>query len=403
MDVKSIRKDFPLLNSTYPNGSLTYFDNACMSLRPQPVIDAINYYYTHLSACAGRSNHRLARELTQKVAESRASVARLLNAASPEEVVFVKNTTEALNLVAHSLELGPGDLVLTTDKEHNSNLVPWLKLSKLNGFTHQVIKSRNDNTFDLKAFAKMLTPKVKLVSVGHTANLDGVTVPLKDITDLAHKIGALVMADGAQSAPHRLLDVKKLDLDFLAFSGHKMLGPTGIGVLYAKRTHLNRLDGFLVGGDTVESTTYTDYTLLPPPDRFEAGLQHYSGILGLKAAVDYLLEIGLDHIHQHEVELNSLITQGLADEPRFQLIGPKDPDQRGGIISFNIEGVDPHQVALMLDQTASIMVRSGQHCVHSWFNANRLKGSVRASLYLYNDQGEAERFVTELKKIISVL
>ncbi len=256
----------------------------------------------------------------------------------------------------------------------------------------------------MEGFESVLNDKKpKLVSMVMCSNLDGVTNPIKEIVQKAHAVGAMVMVDAAQAVPHQKIDVQDLDVDFLAFSGHKMLGPSGMGVLYGKQNLLDKMDGFLVGGDTVEYTTYTDYKHLPVPEKFEAGLQDYAGIMGLGIAAEYLMDVGLDNVHEQERMLTTQITEGLKDIDRVKIIGPADPMLRGGITSFTVEGVDPHQVALMLDETAGIMVRSGQHCVHSWFDAHQIKGSVRASVYFYNSEEEAERFVDNLSNILHVL
>jgi cysteine desulfurase/selenocysteine lyase len=403
MDLKKIRQDFPILQENSGNKAITYFDNAAQSLRPRQVIDAINHYYLKTSACSGRSMHKLAAEVTRDVDESRSTIAKFLNASNKDEIVFTRNTTEGINLVANSLCLQPGDVVLISDKEHNSNLIPWQIMAKRHGVIFKIVPSKEDNTFDLAAFEKQLDKKVKLVSFGHTSNLDGASIPVEEIIKRAHQNGSLVLLDAAQSAPHKKLNVKALEVDFLAFSGHKMLGPSGMGVLYGKYSLLERLEPFLVGGDTVSTSTYDSCEFLPPPEKFEAGLQDYAGIIGFGAAVKYLDGIGFDAIQAQEHLLNEMITAELKDMPKLKIIGPQDSKQRGGIVSFYIEGIDSHRIALMLDQMANIMVRSGQHCVHSWFNAHQIKGSVRASLYFYNTLEEAQLFVNSLKKIGKVL
>ncbi len=401
MDLKKIRQDFPLLQEG--NKKIAYFDNACQSLRPRQVLEAINQYYLKSSACSGRSMHSLAAEVTRRCDESRGAVAKFLNAAKKEEIVFTRNTTEGINLVANSLDWQKDDAVLISAKEHNSNLIPWQALSRKKGVRVKIVPVCEDNTFDGQAFEQALDKGVKLVSLGFTSNLDGVSIPAADIIKRAHQNGSLVMLDAAQTAPHQKINVKALDVDFLAFSGHKMLGPSGTGVLYGKYSLLEQLEPFLVGGDTVASSTYDTCEFLPPPEKFEAGLQDYAGIMGLGAAVKYLEGIGFEAIQKQEHVLNDWITAELRDFPRLKIIGPADPRLRGGIFSFYLEGIDSHRIALMLDQMASVEVRSGQHCVHSWFNAKNLKGSVRASLYFYNTQEEAELFVSSLKKIGKVL
>jgi len=399
---QNYQNDFPIYANLEGRPPI-YFDNACQSLRPKKVIDAITEYYWEYPACAGRSMHSFAAKVTTKCDESRSLLAKFINAKRKEEVIFTRNTTEGINLVANSLGLKSGDVVVTTDKEHNSNLIPWQVLVRKKGIIHKIIPSNDDNTFNLEAYNTVWDNKVKLVSVGFTSNLDGVTIPALDIIKTAHKNGSLVLLDAAQTIPHQPVDVTKLDVDFMAFSGHKMLGPSGTGVLYGKYDLLEKLEPFLVGGDTVSSSTYTTQEFLPPPEKFEAGLQDYAGIIGLGKAVQYLNEIGYIEIEKRENELNAYLSRELLNFPKLHIIGPYNPAQRGGIVSFYIENVDHHQVALMLNQSANIMIRSGQHCVHSWFNHHKIAGSLRASLYFYNTREEAELFIKELNKVLTVL
>ena len=403
MDVNKIRQDFPMLQGGPGSKPMAYLDNACQTLRPRQVIDAIDGYYLKSSACGGRSMHHLAAGVSRDVDQARGLIAKCLNTAKKEEVIFTRNTTEGINLVAHSLGLKAGDTVLISDKEHNSNLIPWQVLAKKEGIQLKVIPSKADNTFDLERFQLMLDRTVKLVSLAMTSNLDGASIPAAEVIKTAHQAGALVLLDAAQAAPHIAIDARALDVDFLALSGHKMLGPSGTGVLYGKLALLDRLEPFLVGGDTVASSTYESCEFLPVPEKFEAGLQDYAGIIGLGAAFKYLQDVRFDAIQKQERLLNEAITREVKDISGLCLLGPADPALRGGIVSFYIEGIDSHRIALMLDQMAGVMVRSGQHCVHSWFNAHHIKGSVRASLYFYNTLEEAERFTTNLKKIRKVL
>nr|MDO8133555.1 aminotransferase class V-fold PLP-dependent enzyme [Candidatus Njordarchaeum guaymaensis] len=257
--------------------------------------------------------------------------------------------------------------------------------------------------FNMNEFEKALSRNVKLVSMVHTSNLDGVTVPAREITRLAHERGALVMLDGAQSAPHMKVDVCDLEADFFAFSIHKMCGPSGVGVLYGRYDELEGLKPFMTGGGTVSDTDYDSYTMFGLPERFEAGLQNYAGIIGAGAAAEYLMRIGMDEIEQHETELNAAMTEQLSEVEKVAFIGPRDPRLRGPIMSFNIEGMNPHDVAMILDEIANIMVRSGKHCVHSWFNAHGLQGSVRASLYVYNTLEEVKTFTDTVKQIVKDL
>ena len=399
MKIDQTRKDFSIL----AKNKWIYFDNACQSLRPQSVVDAITEYYQEYPACSGRSMHSLATKVSQKCDEARTIISKFIGAKRKEEIVFTRNTTEGINLITKALEFHRGDVVVTSDKEHNSNLIPWQILVKKIGIVHKIIPTNPDNTFNLNDYEKVMNGKVKLVSMGFTSNLDGVTIPAKKIIQIAHKHGSLVLLDAAQTAPHQRIDVSGLDVDFLAFSGHKMLGPSGMGVLYGKYNLLEKLEPFMVGGDTVSSSTYTSNEFLPPPEKFEAGLQDYAGIIGLGEAIKYLNKIGFSEIEKREHRLNAYISQELLKIPNLKIIGPQDSHLRGGIISFYIEGVDHHQIALILSQSANIMVRSGQHCVHSWFNDRKIKGSVRVSLYFYNTLEEAEMFVKSLKKVLQVL
>ncbi|MFH1623260.1 MAG: aminotransferase class V-fold PLP-dependent enzyme [Candidatus Aenigmatarchaeota archaeon] len=403
MDVEKIRADFPALQQKFNGKPVIYMDSACMSLRPRQVVEAMDEYYYKYPGCAGRSIHKFGTMVTDKYEAARARIAKFINAKDEKEIVFTRNTTEGINIVANSLELKPGDAVVTSDREHNSNLLPWQLLAKRKGVKHEIVYSSGPgSTFDLGEFerrVKMLGSKLKLVSIVHTSNLDGYTLPAKEIIEIAHSAGAIVMLDGAQSVPHMRTDVRKLDVDVLAFSGHKMLGPSGVGVLYGKYELLEKMQPFLVGGDTVQNTTYDSCVFLQPPEKFEAGLQNYAGAIGLAAAADYLYKNGLDECERHETGLNKIITDGISGIRGLTMLGPADPMLRGGIVSFNIEGMFPHDIAIMLDDSANIMIRSGAHCVHSWFNAHLLRGSARASLYLYNTKEEAATFVEKLKEI----
>ena len=404
MDLAKVRADFPSLQGQNGRKAVIYFDNACQTLRPRQVIEAINRYYHDFPACSGRSMHRMAAEVTREGDQAREKTAKFLNAGRKEEIIFTRNTTEGVNLLASALNWRPGDVILVTDKEHNSNLIPWQMVAKRWGVVLRVVRTRDDNTFDWDNFEHAFKDgAVKLVAMGYTSNLDGVTLPATDIIKYAHRRGALVFLDAAQTVPHQRVNVRALDVDFLAFSGHKMLGPSGTGVLYGKYRLLEQLEPFLVGGDTVSTSTFNSCQFLPPPEKFEAGLQDYAGIMGLAAAVQYLSQIGFDTIEKQERLLNEYLTKALSEIPGLKIIGPADPRLRGGIVSFYIEGIDHHRIALMLDQMANIAVRSGQHCVHSWFNSRGVSGSVRASVYFYNTLEEAQQFVEALIKIRKVL
>jgi len=377
MNVEKIRKDFPILEKK----KFIYFDNACMPLRPKVVIDKINEYYNEYPACAGRSYHDFGTRLTDEVTKARELVKKFVGAKKSKEIIFTKNTTESINLVANSFKF---NRILTSDREHNSNLLPWQK------FNHDVVKSKEDFSFDLESFSDRVK-NVDMVSIVHTSNLDGYSLPVKEIIKISHENDAKVLLDGAQSVPHKEINVRKLDVDFLAFSGHKMLGPNGVGVLYGKEELLNEMNSFILGGETVSDSTYDSYNLEEIPHKFEAGLQNYSGILGLGSAAKYLMKVGRNNIEKYENLLKS----------RIQVDGVEKIGHVGesGIFNFNIPGKSAHEVAMMLSASKKIMIRSGAHCMHSWFNSNNLEGSARASFYLYNTPEEVDTFVEELEKI----
>jgi cysteine desulfurase/selenocysteine lyase len=399
MGLERARGDFPLLGQKNGGKPLVYLDNASMSLKPQQVVDAMCDYYCNYSVAAGRGAYRLAREVTTKCEEARERVQRFVGAERQEEIVFTKNTTEGINVVARNLGLAKGDVVLTTDKEHNSNLVPWHEMRKLNGIKHVIVPSKEDNTFDIEAFKARMSRKVKLVSMCHCSNLDGCKIPARDVVEIAHDNGTMVMLDGAQSAPHMPLDMRRLDVDLYAFSLHKMLGPTGMGILYGKYDLLERLNPLFHGGSMIEDTTYECSVLSKPPRKFEGGLQNYAGIFGSGAAIEYLRRIPMEDIEHNNYVLNKYITDSLLGVPELTLIGPDDPRLRAGIFNFNVKGWPSNDIASELDRKANLMIRSGFHCVDSWFNARGIDGSVRVSTYFYNTLGEVKSFVEQLEAL----
>lgn len=390
---EKIREDFPVLND-----KIIYLDSACMSLKPMQVIEKMNEYYLEYPACAGRSVHKFGRRLEEEISKARHEVAKLINC-KDKEIIFTKNATESINLIANTFDLDKGDEVIITDKEHSSNIIPWLKLQKEDGIKVVICESNKDNTFSLDNFKKCFSGKTRLVSIVHISNLDGVVNPIEEIVSISHKKGVKVLIDACQSIPHKEIDVTKLDCDFLAFSGHKMLGPTGTGVLYGKFKELEKLKQFIVGGETVIDATFEGYKEEEIPAKFEAGLQNYSGIIGLGEACRYLKRIRFSKIKKHEEKLNMIVSEGLAGIKEIEIIGPLDASLRSGIYNFNITGMGAHEVAKILDSGYGIMVRSGAHCVHEWFNKHNIKNSVRASFYLYNTEKEARRFVDAVKEI----
>jgi cysteine desulfurase/selenocysteine lyase len=390
MNIDKIRKDFPLLNE---KKAQVYFDNACTTLRPVQVIGKMNEYYEQYPACGGRSHHKFGERVTEEVLKARIEAAKFFNAKKESEIIFTRNTTEGINLIANALGLRKGDKVLCSDKEHNSNLIPWL-IAKERGVVHEIFRFGDVEDFKRKIKG------TRLVSIAHTSNVDGTTQNVGEMIKIAHENGALVLLDAAQSAPHKEVDVRKLDVDFLVCSGHKMLGPSGIGLLYGKYEQLEKLSQFMTGGETVANSNYDSFEKEKIPERFEAGLQNYAGIIGFAEALRYIKKVGLNEIEKHEQELNRQLTEGLVNLG-VDVIGPKDSNLRSGIVAFNVGKLNPHEVALMLD-SHGIAVRSGMHCVHSWFNANKLKGSVRVSFYLYNTKEEVDYFLEKMKDIVKL-
>lgn len=408
MDVNRIRADFEPLARERNGKPPVYFDNACMTLRPRPVIDAMSAYYTQFPGCggAGRSHHWFAQETNERVEAARESIRRFLNAAHADEILFTRNTTEGINLVARAFPFQKGDVVLTTDKEHNSNLVPWQYMAAKIGIEHRIVPVRADNTFDLDALESALKdPRVKLAAFGHVSNLDGVEIPAQEIIRMCHERGVQVLLDGAQSVPHQRVDVQALGVDYLAFSLHKMCGPSGMGALYVRRERYAEMDNFLVGGDTIRDT-WTDRPpeFLPPPYKYEAGLQDYGGRIGAGAAVEYLERLDLQAIHEHEVMLNRYLTEGLSPFEELEIIGPPEPERRGSIVCFFTKKPGLGLLGDMLDERSNIMVRSGMFCVNSWFNARRISRNVtavRVSLYMYNTLDECKVFLDTVREILA--
>jgi cysteine desulfurase / selenocysteine lyase len=434
--LETYRYDFPSLERRRNEKSPVYMDSACTTLVPRQVIAAINEYYTDYPSCAGRrARHWFAEEVTQRiegntekgVKGARMLISEFIHASSESEIIFTLNTTHAINMVALGLKFKPGDVVLLTDREHNSNLLPWLRLQKSGQIRVEHTTANNGNTFDLEAFENHFKEKqVRLVSMAWTSNVTGTTVPAKEIIDIAHRYGARVLLDGAQTVPHQAVDVCSLDVDFLAFSLHKMCGPRGVGVLYGKRELLGSganeweagadvLEPAILGGGTVGDTTYDSYRLSASPERFEAGIQNYGGQIASGAAVQYLSQIGMDRITIHEHELNEYLTEILLNRfgntAWFKILGPLDAIQRGGILTFEVRRPNAVGIAKELNAKNNVMIRDGVFCAHSYFNEqygpnwthpishHDHRMMYRVSLYLYNTMEECDLFLETLDEI----
>jgi len=403
VDIAAFRKRFPAL---VDSDSPAYLDNACMTLRPDSVIASINQYYSLNPSCGGRSVHRWGLSVSQTVARTRKKMASHIGAENPSEIIFTPNATHSINQVAHGINWREGDVVITSDREHNSNLVPWLKLAEL-GVELRTVKSHDDNTFDIENFENICAEvgnKLRMVSLVHVGNLDGVEIPVKTASKIAHDHGAIVHIDGAQSVPHLPVDITDIGCDLLSFSIHKMLGPTGMGVLWGKEHILSELEPICAGGGTVTDADKSGYSLKEIPSRLEGGLGHYAGISGTEAALDFLSNYDMQKFAEQEIRINNIISEGIKNLPNVEIIGPESARERGGICSILLDGIDVQNTGILLDEMDSVFVRSGLHCVNQWFNDKGIEqGSLRASAYAYNNDEDAKRFVDSFSEIIETL
>jgi cysteine desulfurase/selenocysteine lyase len=408
LDPYEIRKDFPILKRKVNGYPLIYFDNAATSQKPRQVIEAIKDFYENHNANVHRAVHTLSQEASELYEEAHEEVAKFINANGMEETVFVRGTTEAINLVAYSWglrNLGKDDEVIVSLMEHHSNIVPWEIISKINGFKIKYIEVNGDGTLNYESFEKLVSRKTKMVCVSHVSNVTGIVNDVKRITRVAHEYGALTLVDGAQSVPHLPVNVKDLGSDFVAFSGHKMLGPTGIGVLYGKREILEKMEPFHGGGEMIREVSYDPekkrcsiaWNVLPW--KFEAGTPNVCGAVGLMEAVRYLKRVGMDNVKEHEEMLTKYALRQMEGCcPKIMIYGTKDTSAKCGIIPFGVEGLSSHDIALFLDNYG-IMVRSGFHCAQPLHEILKLNSSARVSFYIYNTREEIGRFAEVLKEI----
>jgi cysteine desulfurase / selenocysteine lyase len=401
LDVEAIRADFPALARTARNGNaLIYLDSGATSQKPVSVLDAERSFYELHNSAAHRGTHLLGEEATDVYEGARAKVAAFIGA-DPGEVVFTKNATEAINLVAYAMSNAasvpgaeqfrvlPGDEILITEMEHHANLVPWQQLCERTGATLRWLGVTPDGRLDLDRLDRMITGRTKLVAVTHQSNVTGTIPPVTEIARAAHEKGALVLADAAQSVPHQPVDVAALDVDFLAFSGHKMLGPYGIGVLFGRAGLLEAMPPFLTGGSMIEMVRMEGSTFLPPPQRFEPGVPAVAEAAGLGAAVDYLSGLGLGHVAAHEESLTAHALDALREMNGVRILGPDSTKDRGGAVAFEVEGVHPHDVGQVLDELG-IAVRTGHHCAWPLHRALGVQASTRATFYVYNTHAEVD-------------
>ncbi len=391
------KDDFPLLRQS----PIAYLDNAATEQRPQAVLEAVDRFYRTANANPLRGLYQLAVDATDAYENARERVRRFVNAASTQEIVFTRNTTEGLNLVAYSYGLShlrAGDEILVTIAEHHSNLLPWQMVARTTGATLKFLDCEPDGSFPQAAIRAAVTPRTKLAAVGHVSNVTGRTFPVDLLVPLVHANGGVVVLDAAQSAPHCPIDVQKLDVDFLAFSGHKLMAPMGIGALYGKRALLDAMPPFLSGGEMIESVTRTGATYAELPHKFEAGTVNAGGAVGLAVALDYLEQVGPDTVHTRELALTRQAMEGMQTIPGVHILGSDDPADHCGIVSFTVDGVHPHDIAAILDRD-QVCIRAGHHCAQPLLAHLGVRSSARASLAFYNTQEDVARLLDSVKDL----
>jgi cysteine desulfurase/selenocysteine lyase len=405
LDVERIRGDFPILKRTVHGYPLVYLDNAATSQKPVQVIQALVEFYEQHNANVHRGVHTLSQEATDIYEDVRRKVARFLNAERDEEIIFTRGTTESINLVAHAwarANLGPGDEIILTHLEHHSNLVPWQLVAAELGAVLRFIPLDAQGRLDMDAARGLFGPRTRLVSVAHVSNVLGTITPVRELADLAHQHGALILVDGAQSAPHMPVDVRALDCDFFACSAHKMLGPTGVGVLYGRRRILKTMAPYQTGGSMIVRVELESSTFAGAPTRYEAGTPNFADVAAFGAAIDYLETLGMDAVREHEVAITGYALERLATVPGVSVYGPLDVADRGGVVAFNYLDVHPHDVGMILDHRG-IAVRAGHHCAQPLMRCLNLAATARAAFYIYNTKAEVDALVDGLREVGAVL
>lgn len=401
INIDRIRNDFPILSVKANGNKLVYLDNAATTHKPIQVINAIQSYYGEMNGNPHRGAHYLGILATEAYEEAREKVSKFINASSPNEIVFTRNTTESLNMIAYSYgmnNINPGDEILLSICEHHSNIVPWQQLARLKGAKLRYVYLNPHGEIDIEDFKSKLNDKTKILGIVHMSNVLGTINPVKEMTRMAHDAGAVVIVDGAQSTPHIKVDVRDIDADFFVFSGHKMLGPMGIGVLYGKHSILEKMPPFLFGGDMIEYVTEQDTTFAEVPFKFEAGTQNVEGAVGLSAAIDYINGIGIENIFEHEKKITEYALNRLEELKHVTVYGPKDLSVKGGVISFGIDDVHPHDTATILD-SYGVAIRAGHHCAQPLMKYLKLPATSRASFYFYNSTEEVDVFVDAIKNV----
>lgn len=401
LNVDEIKKDFPILDQRMNGHRLVYLDNGATTHKPIQVIEAIFYYNTRSHGNPHRGAHQLSIRATDEYDLAKERVRQFINAKSLEEIIFTRNTTESINLIASAYGrefVKENDEIVLAISEHHSNILPWQRIVKEKKAILKYMYLNEDGRIDTEEIKEKITKKTKIVSIAHMSNVLGTIHPIEEVINYAHKMGAIVLVDGAQSTPHIKVDVQELDADFYVFSGHKMLAPMGIGVLYGKKEILESIPPFLMGGDMIEYVYEKEATFAPLPYKFEAGTQNVEGAVGLKAAIDYLENIGMDKIEEHERFLVEYALDKMLSIPYVNVQGPKDLNKRGGIISFTIDDVHPHDVSTILD-SYGIAIRAGHHCAQPLMRYLKLPATSRVSFYLYNTKEDIDQFIEGLRNV----
>lgn len=395
ISANKIRQDFPILFQEVNDEPLVYLDNAATTQKPKAVLDALMYYYEHENANVHRGVHTLAERATHAYEVSREKVRKFINASETAEVLFTRGTTTSLNWVARSFGeqfIHEGDEILISYMEHHSNLIPWQQLAKKTGAILKYIELTEEGFLDMEKARELINSNTKILSIAHVSNVLGVINPVQELAQLIHEQGGILVIDGAQSAPHMAIDVQQIDCDFFAFSGHKMCGPTGIGVLYGKRKWLEQMEPVEFGGEMIDFVELYDSTWKELPWKFEAGTPNIAGAIALGHAIDYLEAIGMEHIHHYEEELATYVLAKLQKIAGLTIYGSQDPTKRTGVIAFNLDGLHPHDVATALDMEG-VAIRAGHHCAQPLLKYLQVSATARASFYFYNTKQDADRFV----------
>jgi cysteine desulfurase/selenocysteine lyase len=398
-DVQRIREDFPILRRQVYGKPLVYLDNAATSQKPRQVIDALVNYYENYNSNIHRAVHCLGEEATAAYEEARAKVAAFINAPSPECIVFTRNTTEAINLVAYTwgrASIGEGDEIVLTQMEHHSNLIPWQRLAAEKGATIRYIGLTDQQTLDLPDLASLFQSNTKMIAMPHASNSMGTINPIEQIAREARRRGVMFLVDGAQGAPHLKVDVQAIDCDFYAFSSHKMLGPTGVGVLYGRRELLEEMEPFLGGGEMIRKVTFEGASWNDLPWKFEAGTPNIADVIAFGAAIDYLADVGMENVRAHEIEITEYALDRLGRLDDITLYGPSNSSARGGVVSFNYGDLHPHDVGTILDRHG-VAIRAGHHCTQPLMRTLGVSGTARASFYVYNTREEVDVLVEALQ------